>query len=176
VGYLIPAVMVFAIWIGLAVPSLMSLNWKRWPVGLLLATLLTVSIWMRIPGTRSRLDLRAQDQPAQYADQLLDQAPEDAIIYTTTDQDSFPIWYYYFGLGDRPDLRIVVLPLTQFVWYQQTLVHTYPDLNYPAMDVTDQPNADWGKEIAALNSMRPVCNTHLSAESETGVAFQCSNP
>jgi hypothetical protein len=176
VGYLIPAVMVFAIWIGMTIPSLVSLNWRRIPIGLFLAVLLTVSIWIRVPGTRSRLDPRLQDQPAQYAEQLLKQAPDNAIIYTTTDQDTFPLWYYHFGLGERPDLRVIVLPLTQFVWYQQTLVHIYLDLNYPALYTNNLPNADWGKEIAQLNSSRPVCNTRLSAEAETGIVFQCSHP
>jgi len=176
VGYLIPAVMAFAIWIGLSIPSLISIHWKRIPIGALLAVLLTFSIWMRIPGTRSRLDPRLQDQPAQYAEQLLQQAPDKAIIYTTTDQDTFPLWYYHFGLGERPDLRIIVLPLTQFVWYQQALVHTYTNLNYPALYTTDQPDADWGKAIAGLNPSHPVCNTRLSAESDTGVAFQCGHP
>jgi hypothetical protein len=176
VDYLIPAAMVFAMWIGLAVPGILKLNWKRIPLGSLLVIALMLSIWVRLPGTRSRVDPRALDQPAQYAEQLLKEAPERAIVYTTTDQDSFPLWYYHFGLGQRPDLRLVSLPLTQFVWYQQTLVHTYADLSYPALYTTDLPNADWGKAIAPLNQGRPVCDTRLSSESETGIAFQCSLP
>jgi hypothetical protein len=176
VGYLLPAFMVFAIWIGLAVPSLWGLNWKRVPVGILLIACLMISIGLRIPGTRNRLDPRAQDQPARYAEQLLQEVPPNAIVITTTDQDSFPLWYYHFGLHVRADLRIVVLPLTQFVWYQQTLVHTYPDLKFPAVYAKDLPNADWGKEITNLNPERAVCNTRLSAESATGVAYQCTRP
>ena len=51
-----------------------------------------------------------------------------------------------------PDLRIVVLSLTQFVWYQQTLVHTYPDLNFPTVYTQDLPNADWGQQIQSFKS------------------------
>ncbi len=176
VGYLIPAIMVFAIWIGLAVPTLWNLQWQRFPVGVLIIALLAISILIRIPQTLSRLDPRTQDQPARYAEQLLMEAPLNAIVYTTTDQDSFPIWFYHFGLHARPDLRIIVLPLTQFVWYQQTLVHIYPELKFPPIYIEDLPNADWGKEITHLNSQLAVCNTRLSAESDTGVAYQCSNP
>lgn len=175
-SYLVPAVMVFSIWIGLGVASLWNIRWHRYPVGSFLVALLAISIWLRIPGTRQNLDPRTQDQPARYAEQLLDQAPKNAIIYTTTDQDTFPLWYYHFGLGERPDLRVIVLSLTQFVWYQQGIIRTYPDLTFPAIYENDLPNADWGKQVTTLNPERPVCHTQLSQKSETGVAITCTSP
>ena len=176
VGYLLPAIMVFAVWIGLALPALSEINWKRVPIGWLLIGILALSICLRILGTRTRLDPRSQDQPAQYAEQFLQDAPQDAIVYTSTDQDSFPLWYYHFGLHERSDLRIVVSPLTQFVWYQETLVHTYPDLEFPALYEKDLPNSDWGKQIQTMNPERLVCNTLLSIETETGVVYECTSP
>lgn len=175
VGYLLPATLVFAIWIGLAVPSVWNINWKRFPIGTILVGILMLSIYIRIPGTRARVDTRSQDQPAQYAEQLMQDAPANAIVNTITDEDTFPLWYYHFGLKMRPDLRIVVLPLTQFVWYQETLVHTYPDLNFPAVYTKDQQNIDWGKQIQSLNLEHPVCTTKVTPETETGVEYQCSN-
>lgn len=176
IGYLIPAIMVYAIWIGLSVPFLAGLRYKSIPYGLLLTSLLVVSVAWRVPATRLRLDPRDQDQPARYAEQLLGEAPTGAIVYTTTDQDTFPLWYYHYGLGKRPDLRVVVPALTQFVWYQETLMHTYPDLKYPQLYQQDTPDSNWGAQIQALNPERPVCHTSLSAESETGVAFRCKSP
>ncbi len=69
-------------------------------MGWLLIGILALSICLRIPGTRTRLDPRSQDQPAVYAEQFLQDAPQDAIVYTSTDQDSFPLWYYHFGLHE----------------------------------------------------------------------------
>jgi hypothetical protein len=175
VGYLMPAVMVFGVWIGLSVPPLWNLNWKRLPIGIVLTVILSISICWRIPGTRQRLDPRLQDQPARYAEQFLQDAPQNAIVATMTDGDTFPLWYYHFGLKERPDLRIIVLPLTQFVWYQQTLVHTYPDLEFPDFYMEDQPNSDWGKELLLLNPDRAYCNTWVTGETETGVAFKCTS-
>ena len=175
-GYLIPAIMVFAVWIGLAVPALWQIKWKQLPIGSILIGILILSIYLRVPATRTRLDPRALDQPARFAEQLLQAAPLNAIVNTVTDQDTFPLWYYHFGLHERPDLRIVVLPLTQFVWYQQTLLHVYPDLKYPDLYAQDIPNMDWGNQIQKLNRDRLVCTTQLTAENDTGVAFQCSNP
>ena len=176
VGYLVPATMVFVIWIGLALPSLGQLNWNRIPVGLVFIIVLFLGICLRIPGTRLRVDPRAQDQPATYAEQFLLDAPPDAIVNTSTDQDTFPLWYYHFGLGERPDLRIVVLPLTQFVWYQQTLVHTYSDIKFPSLYENDAPDTVWGQQIQTLNPDRAVCNTQLSENAATGVTYQCTNP
>jgi hypothetical protein len=138
--------------------------------------ILIFSIYLRIPGTRVRLDPRLQDLPAQFAEQFLQEAPLNAIVETTTDGDTFPLWYYHFGLHERPDLRIVVLPLTQFVWYQETLVHTYPDLEFPSIYDQDRSDIDWGLQIRRLNPERPVCDTRMSAEAETGVAYHCTSP
>jgi hypothetical protein len=49
-------------------------------------------------------------------------------------------------------------------------------LNFPPGNSQDLPNADWGNAIARLNAGRPICHTRLSSETETGVAYQCSNP
>jgi hypothetical protein len=176
VGYLLPAIMVFSIWIGLSVPEVWQLNWRRVSFGTILIGILVLSIYLRVPGTRMRVDTRSQDQAARYAEQLMNDAPIDAIVNTTTDQDTFPLWYYHFGLKTRPDLRVVVLPLTQFVWYQETLLHTYPDLNFPPIYTEDQPNTDWGQQIQGLNPGRAVCNTQVTADTETGVTYRCSNP
>jgi len=124
----------------------------------------------------ARVDTRSQDQPARYAEQFLQEAPLNSIVETNTDQDTFPLWYYHFGLKERPDLRIVVLSLTQFVWYQETLVHTYPDMQFPDLYTQDLPNTDWGQQIKDLNPKRPVCITRLSAETETGIDYQCTSP
>jgi hypothetical protein len=176
VAYLIPAVLVFGIWIGLAILSLWQMNWKRIPVGMILVCILLISIGLRIPGTRTRLDPRLQDHPARYAEQFLKEAPPNSIVETMSDRDTFPLWYYHFGLNERPDLRIVVLSLTQFVWYQETLVLTYPDLKFPTIYTEDLPNSDWGQQIKDLNPERPVCITWLSAETETGIEYECTSP
>jgi hypothetical protein len=176
VGYLLPAIMVFSIWIGLSIPAVWQLNLKRVPIGIILSGILVLSIYVRVPATRMRVDTRSQDQPAKYAEQLLSDAPLNAIVNTTTDQDTFPVWYYHFGLKTRPDLRVVVLPLTQFVWYQETLVHTYPDLKFPPIYAEDQPNTNWGQQILGLNPERAVCVTDVAAGSESVVTYQCSNP
>lgn len=176
VSYLLPAVMVFAIWLSLAIPVISGIRWNRVPLGLLLSLTLVVSLLLRIPSTRVRVDPRLADQPARFAEQFLRDAPPNAIVNTSTDQDSFPLWFYHFGLLERPDLRVIVLPLTQFVWYQETLLHTYSDLAYPPLYEKDTPNTDWGKQILTLNPDRPVCITAISSKTDTGIAYECTSP
>jgi hypothetical protein len=174
VAYLLPAVLVFAIWLGLSIPSLWPIKWKGVPLGVFLVGIVLISIGVQIPGTMARVDTRSQDQPARFAEQFLQEAPLNSIVETMTDQDTFPLWYYHFGLKERPDLRIVVLSLTQFVWYQDTLVHTYPDLQFPNLYTQDLPNTDWGQQIKDLNPERPVCVTRLSSEAEAGIDYNAA--
>lgn len=176
IGYLIPAIMVYAIWISQAIPATSDIKIKSLPLGAVLIGVLVITIVARVPSTRSRLDPRAQDQPARFAEQFLADAPKGAIVYASTDQDAFPLWYYHFGLGERNDLRIIVPSLTQFVWYQQTLVHTYPDLSFPPLFTQDTPSSEWAKQVQSLNPGRPVCHTRVSPDSETGIDYQCENP
>jgi hypothetical protein len=176
VAYLLPALLVYAIWIGLAIPSLWKIKWNKIPIGLLLTITIGLSILIRIPGTLLRLDTRDEDQQARYAELLMNEAPHNALIFTSASEDTFPIWYYHFGLKYRPDVRIVVLPLTQFVWYQEALVHIYPDLLHPPINTEDVPNADWGRMLRGQNPERPACYSQVSGKSDLGITYTCANP
>jgi len=175
VAYLLPALLVYAIWIGLAIPSLWVIKWKKIPIGLLLTLSIALNVFIRIPGTLSRLDARSQDQQAQYAELFLSEAPKNALIFTSASEDTFPLWYYHFGQKVRPDIRVVVLPLTQFVWYQEVIVHVYPDLSHPPINTEDVPNADWGRMLRGLNPERPVCYSQVSGESDLGITYNCTD-
>ncbi|MGA9398894.1 MAG: DUF2723 domain-containing protein [Anaerolineaceae bacterium] len=176
VAYLLPALLVYAIWIGLAIPGLWVIKWKNIPIGFLLTLSIALNVFIRIPGTLTRLDARDQDQQARYAEQFLSEAPEDALIYTSASEDTFPLWYYHFGLHVRPDVRVVVLPLTQFAWYQEVIVHVYPDLTHAPINTENVSSADWGRMLRGLNPERPVCYSEVSGQSELGITYSCTTP
>jgi hypothetical protein len=117
------------------------------------------------------VDARKDNRAVNYAENYLRSAPPNAILLTNGDEDTFPLWYYHFGLKQRPDIRIILLPLTQFVWYQETLRHTYPDLVLPP-DFESSSTA-WGDAISSLNPERPVCESRPDAKASYGVAVSC---
>jgi hypothetical protein len=132
---------------------------------------LVVAWAARLPRIIAEVDARHDRRAAEYAAQVFRQAPPDALILTTRDHDSFPLWYAQYGLGQRPDLRLVVVPLAQFDWYRRGLGHTYPDLSLPAEDVADI--SAWEAELLARNA-RPVCRTDVIGEGdEMAVRVDC---
>ncbi len=147
--YLIPAFIVFSIWIGSGLLYLTKWRLYTIPMGILAGGLLMVFLLVRIPFTRTALDARKDIQAVTYAEDFLKSAPQGAILLTNSSEDTFPLWYYHFGLGVRPDLHLILLPLTQFVWYQKTIHAIYPDLLVPLY--AESPYTDWGEGIPNLN-------------------------
>jgi hypothetical protein len=112
---------------------------------------------------------RAHPDAGAYAARALREAPPGAILLTTSDLDTFPLWYLHFGLRQRPDVRVIVLPLTQFPWYRDTIRHSYNDLILPADDLNNQ----WGQQLPGLNPLRPVCRTRVEFETPPTILFHC---
>jgi hypothetical protein len=56
----------------------------------------------------------------------MDQAPTDALLYTTTDAQTFALWYYRHAEGWRSDLTIVDQDMLAEEWYQTMLASQDP--------------------------------------------------
>ncbi len=137
ITYLLAPFLVFVIWIGLGITTMIPFTWRKFPVGYALLAIYTITVIAAIPGTIQTINPQQQTQPADYAEYLMEHLPENSILLTSEDRDSFPIWYYHFGLQQRSDLVVIVLPLSQFRWYQETLTYTYPEINLPGSDFTN---------------------------------------
>jgi hypothetical protein len=170
--YLIPAFIVFSIWIGSGLLYLSKWRLYTIPIGILAGGALIIFLLVRLPFTRTSVDPRQDIQAVAYAEDYLKSAPQGAILITNSDEDTFPLWYYHFGLGVRPDLHIILLPLTQYVWYQQTIHKVYPDLQVPIY--AEGPYSDWGEQVPTLNPALQVCQSEPDASAKYGVAFTCS--
>ncbi len=174
-AYLLATYLVFVIWIAVGLSILISNKWKKYPVGKILMAGYFVFILVNIPKTIQMINPRGHSEPAKYAQSLLENVPKNAIILTSSDDDSFPLWYYHFGLKIRPDVKVIVLPLTQFQWYQQILMHTYPKLNFPdIISQTANQNQNWGERIPELNPQHPVCKSNIIQTPNRLIIIVCS--
>ncbi len=175
ITYLLAPFMVFTIWIGLGVATIIPLVWRDFPLGYLFFALYLVGILLALPGTIQKINPRQQTQAADYAEYLIQHLPENSIFLASEDRDSFPVWYYHFGLKQRPDLKVIVLPLTQFRWYQETMVKTYADLHFPA-EIAEMSNksAVWGESIPDENPELPVCRSIVQGNLEIYISVLCS--
>jgi len=157
---LIPAFMVMALWLGLGAARFLKIvsRWRgagAWmtPVGgIVLSIMVLANAWANHPHVDASHDRRAID----FGRNVLENAPRNAILYTLDDKDTFPLWYYHFALGERPDLAILQIRLLPENWYRQTMRVTYPGLTIP-----EQPDRIWYLAVMAANPNRPNCETLL---------------
>jgi hypothetical protein len=166
--YLLPTIYVLALWVGLGAGRLLAppepgprapyeaLRGRAAGYALCAALIALALLWAT-PLTARQVDASADRRAIQFARTTLDAAPPAAIILTSADQDTFPLWYEHFALGRRPDLTVVAAPLLGFAWYRESLRTTYPHLALP----TTPPAAGWE---AALEATGRVCRTVLASE------------
>ena len=170
--YLIPALTVFCVWAGLAVETLwVRKSWKiPWGKGLII--LLVVFILFRIPSIPERVDPHQEKGAALFANQVMLTAPQNAIILTSGDEDTFPLWYYHYGLKQRSDIQIIVLGLFRFDWYRGTLLKSNPALKITSPGDSSFDPA-WMKDFSIDNQNRPVCRSWIEDGNQLNYSFQC---
>ncbi|NJK80802.1 MAG: hypothetical protein HC914_13265, partial [Chloroflexaceae bacterium] len=153
-AYLLPVYLIVAVWVGLGTAQVWALLHQHAPrVAPALLLVLVVfagwSAWRTLPQVDAHYDTRATD----FAEAVLASVPPDAIVTTSSDQDTFALWYHHYGLAQRPDVVLVVAPLLSFEWYHTTLYATYSALPWPAIGTPDWPAA------LAERTRRPLCHT-----------------
>lgn len=158
-AYLIPTFLIFAVWIGLGVELVLRAIARLHPLAArgAMVGLLVLLAWRAVliaPQVDASQDRRA----IVFATSVLTSAPQHAIIVSDSDQDTFPLWYYHYALGERPDLAVIVDPLLEFDWYRRNLRLVYPDLQIP--NTTD---ASWLDAITSANPQRTtLCRTQVT--------------
>ena len=115
---LIPVWMIGALFLGFGISGLSRWRGFRWLAVLIPIALLLVG-W---PDANLRHDQEAAD----FGRRVMDQAPADALLYTTTDAQTFALWYYRHAEGWRSDLTIVDQDMLAEEWYQTMLASQDP--------------------------------------------------
>jgi hypothetical protein len=170
--YLLPLLIVWCAWIAAGLFALWSWRPSRLPLGSLAALLFGALLILQLPSTMREGDPRSDRGILTYVQDLFVQAPPGAIILTSSDLDSFPLWYYHLGLKQRPDLHVIVSPLTVFGWYRATIHEIYPDLAIPPSDPPD--STAWETLLTQANPGFPVCLTTASLPPASDVHFTCN--
>ena len=160
-AYLIPAYLIFAIWIGLGTHRLLGLVEARSRRGAVLVAIgLAGLLAWPIPATARQVDASQDRRAIAFATRVLAAAPHGAIVITASDRDTFPLWYYHYALGQRSDIAVVVAPLLDFAWYRENLRAVYPQLQIPK-----HPDRPWIETLAALNGgLGRICRTDANSD------------
>jgi hypothetical protein len=181
--YLIPALISFSIWIGLAVGNLATaldrrpLIWSlraffakqsrfAWPAQraqlfLIWGLFLGIFIYFaglcvnHWPRVDASHDLRAET----FGMEVLTAAPMNSIVFARGDQAVFSLWYFHYALRERPDIAVIASDFLHYEWYQETIRTVYPLLVLPGP-------FPWPATVAAANPERPVCYVQYVKEAE----------
>lgn len=89
----------------------------RKPVSVVLAAIMLLMPVVGIAHNYRACDRTYDTMPFDYAYNVLNTCEEGAILFTAGDNDTFPVWALQYGLGIRPDVRVVNLSLLDTDWY-----------------------------------------------------------
>jgi hypothetical protein len=134
--YLIPAILLLSVNMALFLPRL--------KIVALFMPLLLLFLAYQYYSAPSTVNVRAA------AKEMLDIAPENAIVITEGDQTISALWYFQHVEGARLDIAIVDENMFQFPWYRQRIQESYPYLARLEED-------DVSSFVTSNQQDRPVC-------------------
>jgi tetratricopeptide (TPR) repeat protein len=113
--------MVFAVWIGLSVSAIFHTLMKYSGSGFTKWALAALPVVL-VPGLILHQNWDDHDRSGRYAARdfgknILSSCEENAILFTTADNDTYPIWYLQQVECFRPDVRQVLTPFLGMDWY-----------------------------------------------------------
>ena len=165
--YFIPAVIAFALWIGIGLAGLAQVRLPKggalWRWGLSWVAFLSLGLGSvrHFPLVDASRDLRAES----FGRSVMAQAPDSAIVFASGDRAVFSLWYFHFALEERPDLVVIASDLLWYDWYQESLLSTYPALLAP-------PDFFSPETVTAANPDRPACRVQYTQAAE----MECDVP
>jgi hypothetical protein len=83
-----------------------------------------------------------------FAVDLLRGLPRNAILFTSGDNDTFPLWYEQAVGGIRPDVQVVNIPLTSAHWYLDEIARHDP--TFPTPPAADSLDARTWKDTTVV--------------------------
>jgi hypothetical protein len=159
---LIPANLSLGLWFGLGATTSLGAaagtRWRRWLVPFV-AGGLTLVIAINAVVNYAGMDASQDHRAADFGEEVLADTPQDAILVTRENEDTFTMWYYVYALGKRPDIAVINSGSLVYGWYRTRMQEIYPDLV-----LKDHHNCYecMLADLRALNE-RPVCETYWNA-------------
>ncbi len=174
VVYLVPAFVIGCLWLGTGLIALGTQlqrwvsntrrGWTSWldrfgladhALTLLMALLVLAIPVVALTHYRAALDLSDDQSALDFCQAVLQEAPPDAVLLTSTDRQTFALWYCQQVKGLRPDVAVVDQGLIGFDWYRAGLQQDHPDL-WIAQTNACAP--------ACLTDTRPHCQVHREVQ------------
>jgi hypothetical protein len=150
--YLITALVVFAVWIGVGwgyIWSTLSPVASKLGVSVGIALLMLALPVFTLARNWSAQDLSADRAACDFVNGVVAEAPQRAIVLTSDERHTFALWVGAFVERRRPDLAVVNQDLLGYDWYNARLQR-----GFTGLIALDAQNV---RELVRLNPGRPVC-------------------
>ncbi len=126
--YLLPAFILFALWIARAIADLASYLSPMRARALLIAALVVLPGFNLVVNSSS-MDLSRDHAAFDYAADAFRRVPRDAVVVADGDSHLFALWYYrYVVAPEASQVAVVSRELLQFDWYYDALRRAMPAL------------------------------------------------
>ncbi len=142
--YLIPSYLLFAVWIGWGAhfliqdvihPWLLAKRRAPWsgdrPLQLIGLAILVLPAFL-IFSNYAALDLSRDRTAYDYASDVFERVPPDALIIADTTPHIFALWYFRYVVVPEPAPTVLAKGLLQFEWYREAMAHQDSRLIMPS--------------------------------------------
>jgi hypothetical protein len=136
VVYLVPAFVVACVYLGAGLADLLQRVRTPW----LLCVVLLMPAWT-LARNVTALDLSTDEQAEDFCRAVLLESPPQAVLWTSTDRQTFALWYCQQVEGQRPDLIVIDQGLWEFDWYRDSIQHDWQAR--PQCQVLRQAQTGW---------------------------------
>ena len=138
--YLIPAFMLFSIWMAAGALRLLAgigelrraLPFLRFARRGVIAGVIVVAIFVAVPGfslatNYGRLDLSDDREASNYVEAAFDAMGPEPIVFTRTEETVFSLWYQSYVAQTERAVMPVSVPHIVFDWYWDDLAQQFPE-------------------------------------------------
>jgi hypothetical protein len=170
--YLLPAIMLMALWWGEGAAWLLRLTNRFQPVWRRLALVAVVLLPLASLALHWRAVEPGDDWQADaYIQQVLEAVEPGGLIIVRGDRPTFTLWYGVYAEGRRPDVAVVNGPMLAYVWYRNHSRHLYPEIVLHEPTDGDVTIDDLVHDLIMSNASRPIYATDPKEEWNDGVTF-----
>jgi hypothetical protein len=153
--YLIPAYLIFSLWIAFGAGSVLHFirvrsGGRRLPPYIAAALLLVLVPVSSIFLNYDSVDASDDREAYEFAAAAFSRAASDALLLVDGDEQTFALWYYRDCVRERRDVAVLNRSLLGFEWYQTEARHMYPSISWPE----SLPRSDPVESIIAANRVR----------------------
>jgi len=130
----------WGVWVGMGLAAIGEslATWLRSPRAWRLAVPVLLIALIPLVGNRLTASRRGETVARDYARDVLNSVDPYALIITTGDNDTFPLWHAQEVEGLRRDVSVMVLSLAQTNWYLDQLQRR-PPVPYPGAPAPTNP-------------------------------------